>query len=197
VQRFVEITREEVLARCGPRTCVLSTRTGLTVLRYFGERARPQAVRFAAFSPKAVVTLEIDPAAGVLGHSAGHSVGVSGTGIIDPVTGRWDGHLIIRLGRRPELVDLSLDQASRPDLDLPLAPTVAPLDESWDTPKGHCAVTRSDGSVLLYWPLAGPAVWRESPDWAGNHDVHRACAGAAIRRLRALTASPAARMGTS
>lgn len=177
--------RAPVVRLWGADTCVISTLLSVEVLRYFGIASAPEPVYFAAYSPEAVATLAPD-GAGVWRHARGHSVGVTGTGAVVRRDGRlrWDGHLVARLLDRPRLLDVSLDQASRPDRGLRLDPAVVPLCIQWGARGARALLTRDDGAVIVYEPMrCAGAPWRQHSAYTQSRADRRAVAGYVIRTL--------------
>lgn len=205
LHEFARTTRTEMLTVYHRHTCVLATRIGHEVLRYFGIGSTPEAVRVGFFTADAFAELEN----GIAGKpAAGYSVGVMGTGAVthqvattplgaEPAatTGpdlgtSWDGHLVTRLTGPPRLIDLSADQFDRPEHGLPVpGPVVIPLPDTtgWDANE-WTAMTRADGVRMLYQRLDNHA-WRRSNDWTllEHGGEARAVVARVIRRLRSTT----------
>lgn len=185
LDRFADVTRAEILRWWRPNSCIVSTRLGLEVLKYFGVGAAAQAVTVAAFTKAAAAAI----IAGENPRDFGHSVGIAGT---DEITmqpdGRrsWDGHLVIRLTQQPVLIDLSADQLDRPQRGLRVPqPIIAPIDDTTAFERGRSLVLESaeDGTVLFYTALTSRA-WRKSSDWTKHQDQVRRSAATVINTLR-------------
>lgn len=166
LEEFARETRTAVLERVASAgSCILSTRVGLEVLRFFGIPARPVPVRIVA-------------------HGTGSDpwcIGIAGTGRMGPET--WDGHLVLSLPTQQWLVDLSLDQMSRVQRGLELGPAVAETPPGWgavgDVVAGYC------GQVLVAWQVIAGRGYTRCPDWSARRaGVVRDAAADAITRLR-------------
>jgi hypothetical protein len=163
-------------------SCIAATRMGLEVCRYFGIAARPQSVRMMAVNAlaRAAITAGEEPdwAAGAW------SVGIAGNG--QPQTpGGWDGHLVLVADRT--LVDLSLDQASRPAKDLPLNAATFRLDDTFD--HGEWVHYRL-GPATVSYQQTRDLTWRTSPDWQARDRRWREPVARIIRTIRDLQEAP-------
>ena len=150
-------------------TCILSTRIGMAVLEYFGVSARPRAVSVMVFNAEGWKlyweAMKAGSAPDWGSHPTAWSVGVGGSGVStwDPVQQRtkWDGHLVIETS--DVLVDLTLDQAERPERGIFAGPTVLPLHSEWHT-EGTLLLENPHGNILLYQAI-DDLNWRQAPDW--------------------------------
>lgn len=168
LERFAGVTRNHVLKLYPPDSCIASTRIGIAVLRHFGVLCRPQPVTMMAFTGPAFEALAAGQRdASKFDHSKGeHSLGIVGNGEItthpDGTFG-WDGHLVILVPQPAMLIDLSIDQADRPELGLHLTgPVLCPLDNIVAFRAGErTAYEREDGMVLTYRRLLSDN-WKKS-----------------------------------
>lgn len=186
LENFARVTRRVVLEYYQVSSCVASTRIGLDVLQYFGVPARPQAVRAFAFTADRYAAL-LD---GTRPDQApGYSVGTVGDqGVTSGPNGRkWDGHLVLVLPAqkpRPALIDLSADQMSRPQHNMPInGPVVGIVDlQTWAEP-GQAAVWRCERDVVLVYEQFDDAGYRQGTNWRKSAE-RRQVAGEIIRALK-------------
>jgi hypothetical protein len=167
-----------------PGHCILGTRVGLGVLRYFGIEAKPVAVGAAFYNPIAAKALE----EGVRGMDlyrtvpGAWAVGVGAKPDDPDQPGHWNGHLIIETAEH--LIDLNSDQASRPERQMPVpAALVLRKPPEW-TSGEKMAWSLDEGVVGIYW-LVDDQRWRQAPDWRGD-DRHKRTTGKVIRAVRNL-----------
>lgn len=159
-------TRPAMRARFNANSCVAATKVVVEVARAFGYRAKSVEVEVAAYNAKAWQAI-------VDGHGNDMEDGSKIVAIEpgdreDP--GAWPGAHMVALVAGDWFVDLSLDQMSRPDHDLPLEAMTVRLDADnlavfidggWvglDDPE--------TGSVVTYRQVEERAPYRDSPDWA-------------------------------
>jgi hypothetical protein len=184
VAALVRVGRPIMLEYTARRSCIAATRMGLEVLRYFGVAAVPQPVRLGAFNATAWAAL----AAGQpldTEHTDAWSVGVAGVG--QPRSrGGWDGHLAL-LVRDAVLLDLSLDQFSRPEHQLVLAASWFPLPPEFFQ-DGWVTYQHALGAVIRYQRLHD-ASWKRSRDWLATDRRWIRPVGRIIRAVRADLAS--------
>lgn len=165
-------------------SCILGTRLAREVLAYFGLPATAVPVRFAVFNPAAWALLEANDGAlpDPLPDGA-WSVGVAASGVHGP--GRWDGHLVLRVDvAEPLLLDVTIDQASRPERGIVLdEPVVAPWPDRLAADGGPFVFVDGADNRLAY-EVIEDTLWRRSPDWTrGGADLRR-LTGLAIRAVR-------------
>jgi hypothetical protein len=189
---FAMLLRRAVLSNGFPRhTCVLTTRLGLDVLRYFGVRAEPEPVAIACYNAKAFQAV-VD---GTFTADVGYTVGVGGTGAHTTRPGgisTVDLHLVLRTLSEPRLVDLSIDQFHRPERDLHLNGALV-------TPVFDLSRWLADDPITVF-PAAGGAIrydrlddhgYRRVPDWHPKGALATGIVAATIRALRELQESGA------
>jgi hypothetical protein len=118
--QFANATRRAMRDRWHARSCIAATRIGLEVLRAFGVVGYPTPVTVAAFNRAGWLAFQREPDQPVTESDIPNAwaVGIVGTGAVDQQTGSWDGHLVLHVNRY--LVDLSADQLSRPQRNLPV-----------------------------------------------------------------------------
>lgn len=152
VDVLLAVAREEILKDFRRDSCIASTRVATEVLRHFGVRAYPLAVTAMVFNAPFAARLRIDlfpRDAAETRHWAEEdgtwSVGI-GFGRGGP--GSWTRHLVA-IAERRWLVDLSLDQADRPEHGIALRPLAHPVAE--DFLRGLAPLTLEVGSVLVQY----------------------------------------------
>jgi hypothetical protein len=170
--RFVTAVRRTVITEyAAERSCIATARVAIATARYFGISAEPLACSVRASSRLFETT----------GGAEGHSVQVVGSGVLEPATNGWDGHLVAILDRR-FLVDGSADQFSRPGKMMIVEPMVVELPE-WPL-TGGISGANQHGVVMRYWPMADQRSFRNSPDWHARRPKIRTVVAHAIRALR-------------
>jgi hypothetical protein len=177
LQAAADAARAAVLTRFRPDSCIATTRVVIEVLRAFGVPARPWPVNVKIFNAAAwpLANARV-PVAEWPGDA--WSVGIDVRNGRDGV-----GHLVAVSGLR--MIDASIDQASRPGMNMELVPLVAPIPEGFDLAGGReLLYGRGDSGVRLTYGPSGSRVFASSPHWRRDNADVRACAGQAIRAVR-------------
>jgi hypothetical protein len=173
----VSEVRAAVLTRYRPDSCIASARALLNVLAYYGiTGARAVPVAAGAWNAAAWQAQTGNLPPGQWPRDA-YAVRVDGQGGHPP--GGWDGHLVVTTGRY--LLDPSIDQASRPEHGLHLAPAAHELPRPWDGTAQWLTVL-TGGTVLVYEPITDTG-YKRSPNWSARTAVMRQVTGTAIRAL--------------
>lgn len=158
--RGVEIIREDFTAR----SCILSTRVAVEVLRSLGAPAYPVAVKLdVANEPAQRAMLEGwgNDRARVFREGA-KWIAVECSGVLDRETHEWDGHLVAchpGPERSTVLVDLTLDQMSRPMYGINLKPWWT-LAREWPV-----VVVDDERGLVLQYRKTDVRSYREARDW--------------------------------
>lgn len=108
-------------------SCIASTRIGIDVLDYFSVASAPLALQVLIFNEEAIQLLE---GGMTMEELAAHMRGIPleqeggpwsmGVGLGgDPEPNKWPGHLVIAIPQTRSMIDLSIEQASRPHKGLP------------------------------------------------------------------------------
>lgn len=141
-------------------SCIATCRIALEVLRRFRIPANPIAVKLLALNAKANKFMLGGHEDWVATQKHGsYSIGMGhGQG---PDSQKWDGHLVL-IVQRQWLLDLSIDQASRPEHGI--------LTEPFYTRKAFNAndvmlLRREQGTVLRYELDHENRYWKNAPDW--------------------------------
>lgn len=168
LERFAKVTRAATLEYYRRDSCITSARIGAAVLRHFGVLVRLVPVRLLAVTADLYEKYQQghdlnDPAL----KGIGHSVLIQGTGRVSvSPDGRrlWNGHVVLVLKHPATLVDLSIDQASRPEKGLVLdEPVVMPVPDAQAFRAGEPLAARNhDGTFLLYRVIEDDG-WKAQP----------------------------------
>lgn len=181
-----------------PSRCVLSTRVGVDVLRYFGVPAEPELVQTFAFSPAYVEWVNAGGDPNGTPHDewppGAWSVGID---LRPERPGGFPGHVVVRLAD-DALLDLDARQFARPAYGL-VVPTTLALRVDPDLWRaGELATFGLDGgSAISYRRLDDPrlrATLAAAPNWryrAGRESL-RPIIGQTIRVARARLSAAAA-----
>ena len=155
--------REIILETYTPRSCIASTQVGLAVLKAHRIKAWPVACRVDVMNEKARRVYEGEMAEDVAVTLGAKHLSIEGTGLLSfGGMSEWDGHLVIETTDAADqvvVIDLSLDQMSRPECGIVLTSTAFhPPDNQWPV----CWVER--GITVLYRRIPSRA-YRQARDW--------------------------------
>lgn len=188
----------------GRYTCILHARVGVQALRELGVRARPLAVKLRVMNP-ALATHARAMLNGVNGGAppteeqlladGSWEVDLGYPGGKPPPGARsgYDGHVLVIVEDRLGL-DLTLDQAARPEKNIRVQPTLFPVARDFlSGQETLIADARSDGlhapAMLVYTALPDERGFLTAPDWtevgqmAGEvREVVRRLRPSAVRR---------------
>jgi hypothetical protein len=153
IEGLRQYAREEILRDYRPDSCLESCRIGQMVLKEFGIASSPCSARVMAANPELAKYVETHnklPATPEEMDSFGGwlvQCGHTGEKEID----KWDGHLVLltRVGEQTYLIDLSIDQASRPHKNMILEP-VAHLCSLEFRTRNKMAIDNAAGCHLEY-----------------------------------------------
>lgn len=150
--------RDEILRHYRRDSCLASTRIGIEFLRHFGYTARPLAVRVEIANAEMLrCQAEGIPDDQALEQGA-WVVGIDGSDVIEG--SGWDGHLVFTV--EGYVMDLSLDQASRPAKGIELSPLLAEIPPHWpQKPMGWMM----NGSLVAYQEFGRTSRFRQTNDW--------------------------------
>lgn len=193
VRLLVEMARPMILRRFRPSSCIASTRVAIDVLARFGMPAEPLPVTvyicneiFARHVERVGQPATEEEARRLFEVDGGHTILIGDRPDAD--TQGYPGHLVCLL--RPDLmIDLSIDQATRPQKGIVLRPFAVPVTA--DFVDGRSArVVGQNGCVLRYQrhPHRG---FKNSGDW---RDASRTApiVDEIARKIRQRLRSPAA-----
>ena len=172
VRALLGVGRVEILRYWDVNSCIASTRIAIEVLARYGHRALPVVVEARAYNRVAADAIEsghpglVDGGFGVsLGADAGEQMGL---------------HLIALLDEL--LIDLSLDQASRPGWRLIAYPSVFTLADPLGFQRGTAEAwfDLPGGGAIGYRALRGRRHYISSPAWGQRDAAARRRVAAAI-----------------
>lgn len=159
VAGLAHIGRPEILKRFKPDSCIASTRVGIEVLKRFGITAEAIPVKVMVYNEPLWKRMTAGSFDGTF-NDEDWSVGI-GMGY-DPrrrPEDGFNGHLVIKT--EGLLVDLAIDQASRPEKGLPIESLVVPWPQTWGIrPFRFCLA----GCYYDYSPSENGA-YQDAPDW--------------------------------
>lgn len=157
---LAEYGRAEILKWFKPDSCIASTKVAMKVLSHFKIPARPKCF-----------TLEImNPVYRELFDKHGHPQKEQAEEWL--AQGAWEviisdhngeiGH-VVAIADEQFLIDLSLDQASRPQKQMELEPACAPLPAGWK--REPLLVYENENNVRLIYHPVDNEMFRVSNDW--------------------------------
>lgn len=168
VARLVEKARPIILEYYTPDSCIASTRIALDVLRHFGIETYALSVKAMLFNRiyrdhyEAIGRAPSDQEAEAWFAAGAHSIGLGYGG--DGRADRWPGHLVA-IAARSYLVDLSLDQAARPQKDMEVTGHATPVTEAFLRGRGVLGIEAHDGTLITYQAVVGDKSYQASPNW--------------------------------
>lgn len=180
VEALVEVARPIILEMFNKDSCIASTRIAIDVLHYFGIVAVPMALSATIYNERAAQSLQQGEAlAPVVNFQsalrANEQIGawsvMIGTGISkqDSDNPTWAGHLVAVIPQSLLLIDLAIDQASRPSKGVVLEPFCLRVSDI-DWWKGLSPIAEfSDiaGNVLVFDRCCpDPTGYLTSPNWS-------------------------------
>jgi len=165
LQGLLKHARSEILKEFRADSCIASTAVGLDILTHFGILAEPLPVRTLIFNEPFVTRIENEgwPTGQQVQNwseqDGSYSVGI---GIGPQQPNKWAGHLVILIEKRL-LLDLSIDQATRPQYNMLLDPLCIEVDEQFLS--GSPKVFKVNQCVVRVDALKGNDGYASSPDW--------------------------------
>lgn len=166
IQSMARIARPKILNEFRADSCIASTAIGIEVLTRLGILAEPLPVRAMVFNKPFVARIEktgIFPQGDEIktwtDEDGSYSLGI-GVGTQQP--GKWAGHLVV-LVEKAYLVDLSVDQASRPQYGMTFEPFAIKVENSFFS--GTPLVFGYNDCTFRYDVIASNLAYQASPDW--------------------------------
>lgn len=206
---LVDLGRPIILENFKPDSCIVSTRIGLDVLAYFGIRGKEYPVSVLIFNAEAAQILqetqdfqavaEATHARAVDEPGGPWTIGLGAPDLpaLRPDgTSGWPGHLVIGLPQWRVVVDLSLDQVSRPHKNLTTGASWYPVPDSWwaSEREDNFAQFRLDNGAVMLLTHRLDRGYRSSPNWrgisGGSKQVVRATTGRIITALKGAGFTP-------
>lgn len=168
IKLLLEKARPEILKEFREDSCIASTAAGVDVLTYFNILAKALPVRTTVFNGAFAARIDAGqpwPKADEIKRwtveDGSYSVGI-GYGTQQP--GKWAGHLAI-LAENIYLIDLSIDQASRPRYNIELKPLCVEVDDNFISGRSPCVFNCGD-CIIKIEHQAGNDGYQFSPDWS-------------------------------
>lgn len=167
IRLLVELGRPVILSRWRSDSCVASTAIGMKVLRRFGIESYPLPVQMGAYNEvflemlEGLGNLQEEPAPDVQQYwleRGAWSIEV------DEDASDGIGHLVLSTKRH--LIDLSLDQASRPHKGIVLEPHACEVPNSFH--EGEAFGTTINRTLVIYRKNPTRRAFLESPDWTDD-----------------------------
>lgn len=198
----VRVARPLIREHFNADSCIASTRIGMDVLAHFGVAAVEMPLMAFLFNHEAIKLFEAGMTSQEIGeHVRGISVEQEGgawtLGVGAPgaptVSGRegWTGHLVATIPDAGVILDLSLDQASRPQKNMLLKPCWFIVEDEafWVDPKGRTTIINEAGAMMLDRDALGGTTYKASPNWKRKTStpapIFRDVTGRIIRAVRA------------
>jgi hypothetical protein len=178
--------RPLILEHWAAYSCIASTRVAIDVLGAFGIVAEARPVHAYIFNAPLWKRLEAgeQPAAGEIDRlfaiDGSWSIGLGFGG--DMGANKWPGHLVALVRRPQVLVDLSLDQASRPERQIDLGPIIAPIRGPEFLRGEGQIVGEVNGTVVAYETIDEHG-YTLSPDWT-EKERHMRVVPEIVKRIR-------------
>ena len=171
MQHLIERGRPLILEIASARSCISSTRLAVEYLRGRNIKAEPLTVRAHVLSPAMVEKinqyggLPEDKATIDRWYEESDQVWGIGLGMseIPAEAGNWPGHLVA-LVENKYLLDLSIDQASRPERGLLLEPFFIEVPSDF-LQGGGISVAATSGAELHYWARPADKSFLQAGDW--------------------------------
>jgi hypothetical protein len=190
VNALLKVGREEILKRYRPDSCIASTKIAIDVLSYFAIEAKPMVVRMLAYNALAweAVSRQEQPDWDAGAWSLG--LGFPGD---PPDPTKWDGHLVAVSKEIVEgqvcILDLSMDQASRPHKQMTMEPSVFRIpegvDEAWVQGEIPVMFESPEGCLVSYMAFPDDKSYSLSTNWA-DIKTRKETTGVIIRAINAL-----------
>ena len=154
--------------------CLLASRHGFDVCRYFGIDARPQKVAAIAGNKAWQDWMNTNPGSDDVMPDEAWSVGVD---LHSETPGKYAGHLVLMMNVEGDriLLDLSLGQVSRPHREMHL-----PAAASFSFPFDDDVASYNLNGTYLFYQLRPERDWLAAKDWK-RKPPH---AGEMIRAIR-------------
>ena len=163
-----------------PLSCVLNCKVALDALARFGVKAAPLCVDVGAFNAQAWRLYNADVPVDQWPADA-YSIGTDAGLPVDPANGKWSGYLVLIAGDR--LIDVSLDQLSRPAYGIVLEPRTVGFQTGWGKDGDQLGVEIPPRGVMVKYVVNATAdTWRRAPDWQDS-DLAAHCSGNVVSVL--------------
>ena len=156
-----ELGRPIILDRFREDSCVVTTRVAIEVLRNLGYPAKPIAAKTFISNASAVESLAAGRPLDI--ERGDWTIGIG----IDGAEPGFVGHLValVRGDGNRYLLDMTLDQASRPEHDLELVPSAFLLPSEWEEASGEIGFSGQRGEHIVYVLDPENDAYRRARDW--------------------------------
>lgn len=182
---IVRAMRRAILGSGASRdSCICSTKIFVQTARVIGSTARPMTVEACALNPVATEWFrehgwDSDPTRDELrelGKRGGYFLVLGARGEAPSGPNAWPGHLVAITEGATHLVDVSIDQAHRPQRGVSMTgPLVLPIErtmrEAFLAGKNELTLEREDGVTLIYHAHPDDQSFTTSPDWQRDYDI--------------------------
>lgn len=167
---LIQHGRPEILKEFRADSCIVSSIIGIDVLSYFNVLANPLPIQVTIWNPAFCKRIndgqpfpkDIDELNVWVKEDGAWNVGLGLGG--DPEPGKWPGHLAI-LAEGKYLIDLSLDQASRPHHNINLQAFGMTVTEEFVAGMEPKIIQMND-CVLRFLASPGNTGYTRSSDWS-------------------------------
>jgi hypothetical protein len=161
--------RQEILRLFRKDSCIASVKVACEVLAHHHLIAEPLVVRVMVFNPAFVARIESGadfPESGEIVRQWFEEDGswTLGIGYGERQPNSWPGHLVAVLREQRLMIDLSLDQACRPEKGIDLVPSVFDVQDTFLSGE-ETLVQEINGSVVKYNAFPDDRSYRISPNW--------------------------------
>jgi hypothetical protein len=158
--------RNEILRSYNPDSCIISTAVAIDVLQHFGFHARPLSVRTKIYNAAAVDCMKkrlLPRPDQIQEWSEKYGAWTVGIGFGEKQSpSKWPGHLVVLC--EDILIDVSLDQAARPQHNMNLTPVYGKASPEFLKGKENEVWTK-DECVITYQVVVNES-FAQSPDWS-------------------------------
>ena len=188
IQALLETARPHLREEFERASCIASTRIGIDVLEYFGIKAEPVSLFLIILNDEAMKMLteeektmqDVKEATEKRGLGEPGGPWTMGIGADVENGDGWAGHLMIGLPEDQVLLDLSIDQASRPHKNLVLEQPAAfgVTDEKWWRGEERYTVMKGEDDeghetmLILDREAPDPDGYRRSRNWRRTSSKH-------------------------
>lgn len=143
-----------------PDSCVLASRVAIDVLSHYGYAASPHPVAIMASNDVRWQAMQSGRDGPWVDKAGGYSVGVGRL-----PTSNETRHLVVVVPAQLKMIDLSLDQFSRPEKGIPLQPTWFDIHPEWSSGSSASMALKSAHGVHLYYEHGQWSAFASSVDW--------------------------------
>ena len=151
--------RQRILEDYRPDSCIVSAKIAVRVFDHYQVKAKALPCRVLAYNPTFVKAIH------------------DGTAKLDtPVNDQPEGcyavgsdeHLVVYIAEPPGILDLTLDQLSRPDHGIKVEPSSFRAVPAWSDGKISHAYHTGDGTMVIYQAKPRHNWYQVSPNWRGR-----------------------------